>query len=113
MHEMSIAEGLMQILEDQAKTQCYSQVKTIWLEVGPLSAVEPEALLFCFDAVARGTLAENAQLKIIELPGMAWCMQCNQSVAITQRYDACHRCGSYQLTVTQGDELRIKELEVE
>ncbi|MBV1790141.1 hydrogenase maturation nickel metallochaperone HypA [Marinobacterium sp. D7] len=113
MHEMSIAEGIVQTLEEQALVQGYSRVKRVWLEIGPLAAVEQESLRFCFDAVTRGTLAEQAQLEIIELPGEAWCLACAATVPITQRYDSCSRCGSYQLQVTRGDELRIKELEVE
>ncbi|WP_299198089.1 hydrogenase maturation nickel metallochaperone HypA [uncultured Amphritea sp.] len=113
MHEMSICEGIVQVLEEQAVSQQYQRVKTIWLEIGPLAMVETDALRFCFDAVTRSTLAEGARLEIIELPGLARCLQCAKSVTITTRYDACSECGSLQLQVTQGEELRIKELEVE
>lgn len=113
MHEMSIAEGVVQLLEEQSLTQSYTRVKHVWLEIGPLAAVESEALRFCFDAVTRNTLAEGAALDIIDLPGEAWCLGCASTVPITQRYDSCVNCGSYQLQVTRGDELRIKELEVE
>ncbi|MBN0986015.1 MULTISPECIES: hydrogenase maturation nickel metallochaperone HypA [Amphritea] len=113
MHEMSICEGIIQVLEEQAASQHYQRVKTVWLEIGPLAMVENDALRFCFDAVTRNSLAEGARLEIIELPGLAWCLECARSVTITKRYDACSECGSYQLQVTQGEELRIKELEVE
>lgn len=113
MHEMSICEGIIQVLEDQASSQQYQRVKTVWLEIGPLAMVETDALRFCFEAVTRNTLAEGARLEIIALPGQAWCLQCAKTVGITQRYDACSECGSVQLQVTQGEELRIKELEVE
>ncbi len=112
MHEMSIAEGIIQVIEDQAKAQDFQRVKAVWLEIGPLAAIEQDALVFCFDAVTRSTLAEGATLEIIRLPGQAWCLECAQTVEINQRYDQCPHCGSYQLQVTSGDELRIKELEV-
>ncbi len=113
MHEMSICEGLVQVLEDQSTSQNYQKVKQVWLEVGPLAAVETEALRFCFDACTRNTLAEGALLHIIELPGSGWCLGCSQSIEVEQRYQACPACGSYQVQVTGGEELRIKELEVE
>lgn len=113
MHEMSIAEGVVQVLEDQAEVQGYGRVKHVWLEIGPLAAVEKEALMFCFEAVTANTLAQGAALDIIDLPGEAWCLGCNSTVEITERFDSCSKCGSYQLQVTRGDELRIKELEVE
>ena len=113
MHEMSICEGIIQVLEEQAQEQGYNRVKSVWLEIGPLAMVENDALRFCFDAVTRNTLAEGAALEIIDLPGQAWCLQCAKTVEIRKRYDACSGCGSFQLQVTQGEELRIKELEVE
>jgi hydrogenase nickel incorporation protein HypA/HybF len=112
MHEMSLAEGIIQVIEEQACQQNYHKVNAIWLEIGPLAAVEKESLRFCFDLVSRHTLAAGARLEIIELPGQAWCLGCSQTVAVSQRYDACPQCGSYQLQVTAGDELRIRELEV-
>ena len=112
MHEMSLCEGILQVLEDNAKEQGYSRVKTVWLEIGELSGVEIEAMRFGFDAVMRNSLADGAKLEIIRLPGQAWCMQCSKNVVVKQRFDECPDCGSYQLQVTGGDEMRIKELEV-
>lgn len=113
MHEMSIAEGIIQVLEEQAREQNYTQVKAVWLEIGPLAMIETEALSFCFEAVTRSTLAEGAALNIINMKGEAYCMQCLKNVPITQRYDSCPDCGSHHLQVVTGDEMRIKELEVE
>ncbi len=113
MHEMSICEGIVQILEAQSHAQNYCRVRTVWLEVGALAAVEVEALRFGFDVVTRDTLAQGARLEIIDVPGSAWCMQCADTVPITQRFGSCPRCGSHQIQVTDGEQLRIKELEVE
>lgn len=113
MHEMSLCEGILQVLENSAVQQNFQRVKSVWLEVGQLAAVEKSALSFCFDAVTRGSLAENARLEIIEIPATAWCLQCAQVVTIEQRFDACPHCHSHQLQLTAGDELKIKELEVE
>ena len=110
---MSLCEGVLQILETEAGKQGFNRVKAVWLEIGELSSVEPEAMLFSFDAVTRDSLADGATLNIIRVPGQAWCMQCSKSVNVKQRFDACPDCGSYQLQVTGGDEMKIKELEVE
>ena len=113
MHEMSLCEGILQILEDQAAAQRYNKVKTVWLEIGALAGVEIPAMEFSFDVVCRGTLAEGSRLEIVRLPGSAWCLQCDTAVEIDERHQACPRCGGYQLHVSGGDEMRIKELEVE
>ncbi len=113
MHEMSLCESVLQILEDNARQQGFERVKTVWLEIGGLSGVESEAMRFSFEVVTRGTLADQAVLEIIDVPGEAWCLACAKQVKIEQRFDACPDCGSYQLQVNGGEEMRIKELEVE
>ena len=112
MHEMALAESVLQILRDNARSQGFTRVKTVWLEIGRLSGVEPQALRFCFDAVTRDSLAEGARLEIVDTPGQAWCMRCSEPVTIAARYDSCPRCGSHQLQVTGGTEMRVRELEV-
>ncbi|GAB6054340.1 hydrogenase maturation nickel metallochaperone HypA [Magnetospira thiophila] len=112
MHEMSLTESMVRIMEDQALAQGFKTVTTVWLELGELSHAEPEAMRFCFEAVTRGTLAEGAVLEIIRTPGQAWCMDCAQSVVIARRYDPCPTCGGHKLQVTDGEDMRIKELEV-
>ncbi len=113
MHELSLCEGVLQILEESARRQGFARVKCVRLEIGGLSGVEPEAMRFGFDAVTRGSLAEGAALEIIQVPGQAWCLPCARTVAVQQRFDACPDCGSYQLQVTGGEEMKVKELEVE
>ena len=113
MHEMALCEGIIQIVEDEARRQTFSRVKTVCVEIGALSQVAPDAMRFCFEAVAARTIAKGAVLEIVELPGVAWCMACSKSVEIKQRYEPCPGCGSYQLQVTAGGEMRVKELEVD
>jgi hydrogenase nickel incorporation protein HypA/HybF len=113
MHEMSLCEGVIQIIETQAVEQHYQRVKKVWLEIGALAGVEIEALRFCYEAVCRDSIAEGSALEIIQVSGQAWCMQCASNVDVAERYSACPHCGSYQLQVTGGDEMKVKELEVE
>jgi hydrogenase nickel incorporation protein HypA/HybF len=113
MHEMSLAEGVLQIIEDSAKEQHFSRVKSVWLEIGQLSSVEPDAMRFCFDAVVRGSLAEGAKLEIVIVDGGGQCMNCGQTVQIAQVHDACPACGGYPVNPTAGTDMRITELEVE
>jgi hydrogenase nickel incorporation protein HypA/HybF len=109
---MSLAEGMLEIVVDTARRSDARQVRTVWLELGALSSVEAHALRFCFDAVTRGSIAEGAALEIVALPGEAWCMPCGVRVPLLQLGDACPRCGSYQLQVVAGDEMRIREIAV-
>lgn len=113
MHELSLSESVLQILEDGARTEGYTRVLTVWLEVGELAAVDPQAMRFTFDAVSAGTLAQDARLEIVAVPGRARCKPCAAEVDVSSRFDACPRCGSHALQLIAGQELRVKELEVE
>ncbi|MCL2724929.1 MAG: hydrogenase maturation nickel metallochaperone HypA [Polyangiaceae bacterium] len=113
MHEMSLAEGVLLLIEDAARDQSFHRVKKVWLEVGQLAGVEADAMRFCFDAVMRDSIADGAELEIVETRGQAWCMKCSQTVEVRGSLDGCPLCGSHQLQVTGGNALRVKELEVE
>ena len=113
MHEMALCEGVVGLVEDEARKQSFSRVKSIVLEIGVLGHVEPEAMLFCFDAVSRGTIAEGAHLVIERTPGAGWCLDCGKTVPLTERFGACPDCGQHHVQMTSGDELRVRELEVE
>lgn len=112
MHELSLSQGMVAIIEGEAAIHDFSRVFRVRLEVGALSCLEPEALGFCFDTVTRGTLAEGATLEILTVPGRAWCQDCDVAVPISQLGAPCPRCGRYRLRIQAGDEIRIKDLEV-
>lgn len=113
MHEMSLAESVRGIVEDAATAQGATRVRTIVLEIGELSSVEVEALRFCLDVVLRDSLADGAAIEIEAVAGVGWCLACDRSVPLAQRYDPCPHCGGYQLRPTGGTEMRVKEIEVD
>ncbi len=105
---MSIVESL----EATAKENNYQGIDKVWLEIGPFSGVEIRALEFSFEVVTRDTIAHKAELEIIQTQGQAWCFNCNKIVIIEQRYDACPVCDLSQLTVSGGEELKIKQISI-
>ena len=113
MHEMTLAESVLQIVEDAARREGLRRVRAVWLEIGQLSGIEPEAISFCFDAVARDSIAEGARLEIVMTAGAAWCNACSELVALTELGAPCARCGGYRLRLTEGTGMRVKELEAE
>lgn len=113
MHEMSLCESILQIVEAEAAREPFMRVTWLQLEIGALAGVEVEALRFCFDAVAPDTILAGAELDIVEPPGEARCVPCDKTVLLTDRYSSCPHCGAYGLQVTGGDQMRIKAMEVE
>ena len=112
MHEMALAESVLEIVADAARKNGATQVRAVRLAVGRLSHVEPEALRFAFDVVTRHGIAHGARLEILATDGTAWCMRCSDAVPLARLGDACPRCGSYQLQVSGGDDLRVQDIEI-
>ncbi|ACC76250.1 MULTISPECIES: hydrogenase maturation nickel metallochaperone HypA/HybF [Paraburkholderia] len=107
MHEVSVAEGIRDVIEDEARRHQYRCVREIGLEVGQLANVDTRALRFALDVALRGSLANGSVVTIHEPPGHAWCMRCGDTVELRRRGVGCPACGSYQLAVTDGDQMRI------
>ena len=113
MHELSLCESIIETLTDQTRRQGFHRVRRVWLEIGALANVEQDALRFTFEIVRENTVAATAELHIATLPGRAWCADCAQTVAVDQYFDPCPLCGGYQWRLTSGNEMRIKEMEVD
>lgn len=109
MHELGITQNIVAIATDHAQG---APVRRISLEIGQLTAVMPEAIRFCFDVCAQGTVVEGATLEIVEHPGLGKCRDCGQVVPLDQPFGICE-CGSVRLDIIQGEELSIKELETD
>ncbi|MCC5992967.1 MAG: hydrogenase maturation nickel metallochaperone HypA [Rhodobacteraceae bacterium] len=112
MHEMSLAEGIRQIIDAQAAAHDFARVTRLRLEIGRFAGVEKPALEFAFDVVMRGSPAEGAALELIDLPGRALCYDCAEEVEIDDRLSPCPLCGGGKLVPQGGDEMRIKDMEV-
>ena len=113
MHEVSLVEGVLQLIEEYQRKEGFSSVRLVRLEIGRMADVEIEAMRFCFDTVVRGSVADGARLEIIEVPGQGWCEACRRSVPMQVRFDACPDCGHFPLQVSGGTEMRVSELEVD
>ncbi len=110
MHELTLCKNILDIVI--SKLPVGAVLKAIYLEVGALAAVDAQALQFGFGLCAKGTLAEGARLKVIEVAGKAHCQDCDYTFSIAHRYDACDQCGGHALLILSGEELNVKSLEV-
>ncbi len=112
MHELTLAEDLIQLVENTARREQARGVKTVVVEIGRLSTVEPDALRFAFDEVKRGGLAAEAALRLIDVPGAGLCRACGKTSPMDEIYGTCTHCGSPCLDPVAGQEMRVKEIEI-
>ena len=113
MHELSLCQSAVEIVQQQAELHGVKRVTGVWLEIGALSCVEESAVRFSFDIVCQGTLAQGCELHIDYKPAQAWCWDCSQVVEITQHDAQCPLCQGDRLRVDAGDSLKVKSIEVE
>ena len=113
MHELSIAQNIMKIVDSSARQSGATSVKTIRIRAGALRGIVSEQLLFLFDFVKKETIAEGATLEVEIVPVKARCKDC-QRVFLVENFEMiCSECQSKDLDVINGMELDVKEIEIE
>ncbi|MDR3562286.1 MAG: hydrogenase maturation nickel metallochaperone HypA [Negativicutes bacterium] len=113
MHEMAIAQGILEIVLDNVAQYGAKSVASIKLLVGEMTGVEPEALKFCFSSLAEGTVAASAELEIEVMPLVGRCRDCGGEFRIERYRFLCPVCGSAGVEILSGRELRVEHLEVD
>ena len=108
MHEMAITQSVVDAIVTRLGD---AAVKTVRLEIGRLSGVVPDSVRFCFDVLCTGTSLEVARLDIAEPAGRARCRDCGEEFALDDFILLCP-CGSADVSVLAGRELRITSVEV-
>ena len=113
MHEMALAEGILDIALKTAEENEAKRVVRVKLLVGEMAGVECESLRFCFAAVTKGTAAEGAELEIERVPLIGRCPLCDKEQQVERYSFLCQSCRSGALEIISGRELRVESLEVD
>jgi hydrogenase nickel incorporation protein HypA/HybF len=112
MHEVSLCRQIIDILTEQSRQSQFTSIKVVYLELGELSCVDKSALQFAFGALAKGTVAADARLEFIDVPGQAYCAACQQAFHVKQLAEPCPRCQAFSAQIIQGQDIRVKEIQV-
>jgi hydrogenase nickel incorporation protein HypA/HybF len=112
MHELAVAQRLLEIVEQEARPYGGARVTRIRLRIGRLSAVVPDALRFAFDAITRGGAVEGAALEIEEVPLMIRCHQCQEVFMAEDPFMICPQCEGLDVEMVSGRELEIRSMEI-
>jgi hydrogenase nickel incorporation protein HypA/HybF len=108
MHEMAITQSVVEAVCEHAAGR---RVHSVKLEVGALCAVVPDSMQFCFELATEGTVADGARLDLDVQPGAARCRSCGQGFELRDFILLCP-CGSADVEVVAGRDLRILSMEV-
>ncbi len=114
MHELSIAQSIVDVVEDRA-TECNAaHVKSVRLRIGAANAIVADSLTFCFEMLTDlDPVLAGAQLLIDAVPHRAYCQHCAIEFTIMNFVAQCPTCGEWSNDVVSGTELQILEMEIQ
>ena len=113
MHELSVAESLVEIACEKAEELGGVSVEALHVRLGPLAGVVKEALLFSFDLATEGTIVAGARLVVEDVPLTVRCPDCREDRIVEGPPRLrCPECGAATPEVVSGRELELRALEV-
>ncbi len=110
MHELSIAVRIVEIACKTAQQNGISSVSAVRANIGELTGIVPDALIFSFEMAAKNTACRNAVLEITLITPLAFCNACNNEFTPEGFMQVCHFCGSYECKILKGKELTVKSI---
>ena len=113
MHELSITQGILEIVQHHATRVGARRVTQIRLVVGGFTGFVPDSIQFYFDLLSQGTLAEGAELVIERRPGQIRCASCGRIYEpLDGQFWICPVCHAWGGEVLTGKELYVESIEV-
>jgi hydrogenase nickel incorporation protein HypA/HybF len=113
MHEMSVAQGLLSILQAQAETHGIARVSRVRLKIGRLRGLDARQLRLAFEALAEGSVAAGAELEIEEIAAQARCCACGAVWRAADYRFNCPECAAADAEILEGRELYIESFDGE
>lgn len=110
MHELGIAMRIVDIASKVAEENGAQQVEAVNVQIGELTGIVPEALLFSFEAAVKGSCLEKARLVINIIPGKAICNQCQTAFSPEHFFTVCSECGTTDCDIINGKELFVQSI---
>jgi len=112
MHELSIAQNIVEIIQVHAPSTGLPLVNNVKLEIGELAGVVPDSLEFCFEATTEQTAMRNAILVVEHVPFVVECRKCGRVSTNDVGTFLCGGCGSDETRMVSGNELLVTAIEV-
>ena len=114
MHEITLCQNAVEIMQQFGQQHCASRITAVWIEIGALSCVEPDAVQFCFALACRETLAEGCTLHLETPEAAGWCHRCQQAIGLlSPGVLRCPHCGGQDVRVVADSGMKIKRIEIE
>lgn len=113
MHEFSVVQSLMQIVESHAEEHKAKAVTKIVLDIGVISGIEPYLLKMAFDTFKEGTIAKDAELVINIVKLKLLCKDCGKESVKDTVDIVCNFCRSVNTEVLEGEDMYLRTIEMD
>ena len=111
MHELSITQSLLEIVNQEVAKHAISRVTAVKLKVGKLRAIQPTSLTFCFELLTKDTPVEGAELLLDIVPVRGKCLECGELFDVDGLLFACPKCSGRNIETISGREFYIEEIQ--
>ena len=113
MHEMGITSGILASAVDAAEAEGATRINSVTVSIGDLTEIVEDALLFAWEALTPGTIAEGSTLVVVHVSPKSRCLQCKAEFEHDKWDMLCPECGSFLIEQISGRELRIDSIDVD
>jgi len=113
MHELSIALSILEMAQEESSRRGGVAVEAIYVRIGALSGVVPEALVSSYELAREKTAFENCRLVIEDVAVVVYCPKCQaERASKSPEFYCCPECGMPASQIVSGRELQIRALEL-
>ena len=109
MHELAVTQSILDIALKHAGGRA---VRQIHLVIGQFSSIVDDSVQFYWDIIAKGTLAEGAQLRFERIRGEMRCSGCGHVFRPGSESFICPACGGSAVQVSKGREFYMDSIDV-
>ena len=115
MHELSIAQNIIIIVEEELKKHGNKgTVKKVLFKSGRMNAIIPDSLKFGFDILKKEKeVVKNAEIEIEEIPLKVKCTRCGTESVIDEPAFFCPKCFSPDVEIIAGKEMWVESIELD
>lgn len=113
MHELSVAQNIVDIINQHVPASDLAKVRTVQLRIGTAAGIVVDSLEFSFGVITNETALKHAVLAVESVPFVIKCKRCGKESTNEQGITLCFHCGSSDTTIVAGTELQIGSIELD
>ena len=112
MHELSVAQSIIEIIQQHISESEWECVRAVRLKIGVCAGIVPDSLEFSFQAITAESSLRQAKLEIETIPFRIYCNTCKTTTEDNSGFVVCGICGSADTKIISGLEMQINEIEI-